>query len=338
MTKTEYEYLKELNNKMPIFTGTDVEIEKKIAMYIYLELGKAKVFDENYFLGNSKEKKKIERLSNHTSNNIDSVINSKKVVCITISNLYKKLLQHYGIKASNHTLYTDDDHVSTIITFCNGEQIVADIQRDLEQIQTRRKTKHWGHKYEAGEIIEDTIDDNELFELQKECGYINSKEDYMDYSIDKLKKRIHSLPPNEVLREIVNNKEINNYSQNIGYIELYKYFSSLINEINPKYNRNGIDYFNCYIERNIEGDKTEKEYCMCLYSIFCNEVEAYLYSNSDKKFKKTDLETFKTLEEQGLHLGRIPQEKGVKLFQRHINNYIKNINNTSKCAEGIELF
>ena len=52
MTKKEIvQYLKQ---NMPTFTGNKIEKEKKMAMYIYLELGKMKAFDEKYFFGNNK--------------------------------------------------------------------------------------------------------------------------------------------------------------------------------------------------------------------------------------------------------------------------------------------
>lgn len=56
MTKKEIvEYLKQ---NMPSFQGTEEEIEIKTALYIYVELGKMKSFDERYYYGNSKTQKK----------------------------------------------------------------------------------------------------------------------------------------------------------------------------------------------------------------------------------------------------------------------------------------
>ena len=345
MTKTETEYVKILKDKMPKFTGTKVEIEKKIAMFIYLELGKTKVFDEKYFFADSKEKKKMERAAKHTRNNVDSIIKKRKLVCITASNLYKKLLHDFGIEAHTRKLTKGDEHLSTVIFFSNGEKIVADVQRDFDKIQTNRKTTEWGAKYAFGRITDFQISEDELFELQKACGYVNSKDDYMDNAIARLKQKVKGLPPNEILRELINDSDVNNYSSNIGYIELYKYFSSLIYDISPVYHRNGIDYFNCYITKELENGETEREYCMCIYSYFNNEVEAYLYSNTDKKFKITDLDTLEKLENQGFHLGRIPQEKGLKVLRKCLDKnkaekikskYQNNFNKNLKIFDGLD--
>ena len=59
MTKTEREYVTKLNAEMPEFTGNPTEVQEKIAMYIYLKLGKSKVFDERWFFGNKSEREKI---------------------------------------------------------------------------------------------------------------------------------------------------------------------------------------------------------------------------------------------------------------------------------------
>ena len=40
MTKKEEELVEKIKNKIPKFTGSQVDIEKKIAMYLYLYIGK----------------------------------------------------------------------------------------------------------------------------------------------------------------------------------------------------------------------------------------------------------------------------------------------------------
>ena len=43
---TRRETIEQLKQNMPEFTGTEEEIELKKALYIYVELGKIKSFDE----------------------------------------------------------------------------------------------------------------------------------------------------------------------------------------------------------------------------------------------------------------------------------------------------
>lgn len=47
-----------LKQNMPNLQGNDEEIEVKTALYIYVELGKIKSFDEKYYFGNSQTQKR----------------------------------------------------------------------------------------------------------------------------------------------------------------------------------------------------------------------------------------------------------------------------------------
>lgn len=51
---TKNELVEKFKREMPEFEGTEEEKEIKTALYIYIELGKMKSFDERYFFGNSK--------------------------------------------------------------------------------------------------------------------------------------------------------------------------------------------------------------------------------------------------------------------------------------------
>ena len=86
MNKKEIiEYLKQ---NMPEFTGDNIERQKRMAMYIYLELGKLKAFDEKYFFANNKTKTKIYSLAQASKNNVEEIAKRKKIICVTLSYLY----------------------------------------------------------------------------------------------------------------------------------------------------------------------------------------------------------------------------------------------------------
>lgn len=311
MTKKEIiEYLKQ---NMPEFTGDRIEKEKKIAMYIYLELGKMKVFDEKYFFGNAETQEKIRRLSQRAKYNIEPIAENRKVVCITLSYLYKKILKEFGINCSISIPSDGDKHVFPIINFSNGQSIIADLQQDLHNIQTRSRTEHFGHAWE--ENGEDLSED-EIFNIQKEIGYVKDESDYMNAKIEKLAKEVDGLQPDETLNRILNDNDVNAVLPDLGYIELYQYYKSLIFQTAEKYDRSKINYFNCY--RYI-GDSGEKEYCMCIYSVYKDKVDAYLSSTKSNKFLPVTLEKLDELEHKGLFLGATQKENGVKLLRRYIN-------------------
>lgn len=335
MTKQEKELIEKIEKEMPKFDGDKTQIEKKIAMYIYLFLGKNKVFEEKYYLGNTSMKKEVVHEANYDirmvedSKNVDKdpIIEKRKIVCLTLANLYKRLLNDFGLNAK--TIRTEensaavcegDTHVDVLVTFSNGEQIIVNPQKDLHNIQTGCMTQYFGEKYETDWTSKKYMDFEEVFELHKACGYVNSKEDYMENRISDLENKVVGLTPDKILQEIIKDDGINNYQKDIGYIEMYKFYVRLISQTAHQYAQNGINYFNCYRLIPGENGKQQREYSMCIYSIYKEKIEAYLYSNTDKTFKKTELETFKKLQEQGLHLGKNEQEKGMKVLKRNLRN------------------
>ena len=323
MTKTEREYVTKLNAEMPEFTGTPTEVQEKIAMYIYLKLGKSKVFDERWFFGNKSEREKIEKIYNREKSDIGLLIKKRKLVCITISSLYSRLLKDFGLKCKTEQLYTNDNHVSNVISLNNGEKIVVDLQKDLENIQIRGKTKYFGLKYRNGVLTGQKISDEELFELHKSCGYVEKENDYMDGKIKEFSKKVEGLEADEILEKILFDKSLKGYQEDIGYIELFKFYTRVVYEVVPKMDKVKIHYCNCYRYVKDENGKDEKEYSMCMYSIIGEKIKAYLYSNKEKCFKPIDLETFAKLEREGLFIGKNQQESGVKLLRRHINKAVE---------------
>lgn len=323
ISRKERELVAKLNRNMPEFKGNSDEVQKKIAMYLYIELGKAKVFDEKWFLGNQKERKKIEKLSKRERNNIDLLIKKRKLVCITLSALYNRLLKDFGIKSRVIQLYDNDPHCSNLIALSSGEQIVVDLQKDLDKIHTKRKTQYFGFKYSHGELTGEKLSEEELFELQKECGYVENEYDYMDTKIEELGEKIKDKEPPQILENIIQDESINNYSNNIGYIEMFKFYSSIIHKIAPQMDKTKLYCCNCY--RIVPGEKEndEREYSMCMYSFYKEQIKAYLYSNKEKTFKPIDLETFSKLEKEGLFIGKNPQENGVKLLRKQMNKAIE---------------
>lgn len=337
MTKKEETLVEDLKNKMPQFAGSKVEIEKKIAMFLYLYIGTNKVFDERYFLGNDETQKRIIRNNtrdllrvkkNEISNGEeDPIIDNKVGVCETIANLYERLLNDFGIKAK--MVKTGDEtncvgegkeqeHASVVIYFSNGETILANPQEDLSNIQTHSKTVNFGTRYDKGIGIGEKMPDAEILELHKACGYVKDETDYMDSKIEALARKVSGMTPTQILEQIVNDEQINNYQKDIGYIELYKHYIKVIKSVASRYAQNGINYFNCYKESGEEQDNIPKrEYSMCIYSTYNNNVnEVYLYSNKSKRFGKIELEKLRELQENGLHLGKNNSEMGKKVLER----------------------
>ena len=70
--------------------------------------------------------------------------------------------------------------------------------------------------------------------------------------------------------------------------------------------KRNIYYCNCY--RKIQ-DTEEKQYSMCIYSIYKDEIKAYLSSSKNNQFMEVDLRTLINLENQGLFIGDMQKKK-----------------------------
>lgn len=316
MNKKEIiEYLKQ---NMPEFTGDNIERQKRMAMYIYLELGKLKAFDEKYFFANNKTKTKIYSLAQASKNNVEEIAKKKKIICVTLSYLYKEILSEFGISCDVSTPSTSNDHVFPIINFTNGTSIIADLQQDLHYIQTKSRTKNFGKGLEDDKH---SINEDEIFSIQKDVGYVNDRTDYMDEKIKQLSEKVKGVEPNELLDIILNDNNINKFFPNLDYIELYKYYRSLIAQIAPQYDGKNINCCNCF--RQLQ-DNEQKEYCMCIYSTYKDKLNIYLSSKKSSRFLPVSLEKLCNLDEEGLSIGALQDEKGAKILKRNIKRFKEN--------------
>ena len=316
-TKQIIQYLRE---NMPNFSGNSVELQEKIAMYIYVELGKMKSFDEEYLFGDNQTREKIRKLNELHKYNINSISKNKKVVCITISRLYKKLLKEFGINSYIKKVSTDNKHEYVVIKLKDGEYIATDLQQDLHNIQTKSRTKHFGKNILCEGKILKSLSDDEIYKIQKEMGFVNDETEYMDEKIKKLGEELTHTEPQKILEKILKNEEIGEFNSRLEYSEFYKYYRMLIRELTPNINGLDINYFSCYKKVN---NTNKKEYSMCAYSAYKDEVNVFLFSNKTNTFIPVDLETLSQLETQGLYLGTRKNDDRVKFLTKCMSEHKK---------------
>ena len=63
---------------------------------------------------------------------------------------------------------------------------------------------------------------------------------------------------------------------------------------------------------------------MCLYSVEKSNANTYLFSKKEKRFLKVELSKIETLEEQGLHFGIGPKDRGLKKLKKLIEEQKNN--------------
>ena len=277
------EFIQSIKEKLPNNLS-----ELEIAKYIYIQLGKQKAFDEKYFFGNSKTRKKIYKLAEQNKIDSEQASKNKKIICVSLSYLYRDILREFGI---NSVIAEEMEHKYPIIVLKNGKRIRADLQLDLYNIHTKSKTKYFGTKEKYGEELVEELRDEKNIEIDKRIGYIKDENEYKD-SFDK----------------------------KLEYVELYKYYKSVLNKIDNKFLDKKIFALTCFRERK----NGYKDYTMCLYSVEKSNVNTYLFSKKEKRFLKVELSKIETLEKQGLHFGIGPKDRGLKKLKKLIEEQKNN--------------
>ena len=181
------ELVEELKRKMPVFSGTDEEKEIKTALYIYIELGKMKEFDESYYFGNSKDIRRVMNEAVRNSEKPDNIAKKRKIICVTMAHLYKSVLKDFGIQSRIVTELFENgqiEHMSNIIDLENGKSISADPQLDMFRVQTGMCLKNFGSESEYNTNV---INHEQLIQMLIDVGYIKSKDDFRDGKIEEVK-------------------------------------------------------------------------------------------------------------------------------------------------------
>ncbi len=311
MTKKEIvQYLKQ---NMPHFEGTKEEIELKTALYIYIELGKIKSFDEKYFLGNSQVQKKIYELARRETTQIDQIAKKKKIICLSLAYLYCSILKEFGITA-NISPRDQDGHVYSMIETKGNTRFMADLQLDLENIQTKSRLEHFGILENTSKNETINANQKQLTQMLIDIGYIANENDYKNKEIDKLSEQVKNKNPHEALKIILEDEKLYKENEEMGIVEVNKFYKRILRKIVPNFYGKRIFAFNCYRKK----EKDEREYTLCVFSEEDN-VRIYMFSKKERRFLNVDISKMRQLQEEGLVLGARPKENGTNKLKKYID-------------------
>lgn len=307
------------------------------ARYIYIELGKQRRFDTRYYYGNTSDRKKVYQQAQIARLHPKELRNKRTIICLTLSEIYKAALQQVGIDCDivQNGKY-GDKHVIPIVSL-NDEKhgkirIRADLQQDLEAIQTGMSTVEFGtiNRYERDYNV---ISEQELKRIDQKIGYI--KEQYRDEDIEMARKKVREMDANESLKFIFQNSALVANTHFNGQVERRKYYRFLLDTLIPHYTDKKVYFFTCYRKKdNIEEltpESEKRDFTLCAYSYEKDDVNAYLYSEKEERFLPVSLEKLDELQSMGLVLGTKKKTKGVNLLKRFIMNDKKKKN--KKVAE-----
>lgn len=306
------EMIQYLKQNMPDFQGNDEEIEVKTALYIYVELGKIKSFNEKYYFGNSQTQKKIYRLAERQSREVDEIAEKKKIICVSLTYLYCSILKEFGIQAVA-SIPEQDGHIYPVIT-TKGKKFVADLQLDLENIQTQSRLKHFEYRNGSSQDNKPNANQDEITKMLIEVGYIKDERDYKNQEIEKLIEQVKNKNPHEALKIILENENLYHGNVEMESVEVDKFYKGLLKKVVPHFWETRIFAFNCYRQKEDE----QRDYTLCVFSEE-DTIKPYLFSKKDRRFLRVEISKMKELEEKGLRLGAKPKENGANKLKKYIN-------------------
>lgn len=309
--------IEEIIQTMPQISDNDKNKELKIALHIYTTIGRKKAFDEKYYFGDKKTRKQIEALANRSKTNTEEVAKNRKIVCISISNLYKDILKEFGIQSMVVQEFIGDNHVFPVVQLKDGRNIKADIQQDLHLIQTRSRLKNFGTHTECLKGKTDQIEQKDLTQLLIDIGYIQNEKDYRDEKIEELKKELQYADAKEALTKVLEDERICDIENELGYIEATKYYKEVLNQTIPQYLDKKIYRTTCYRKNQ----DNEKEYTLCLYAEEKNTIQPFLFLKRKNRFIRTNLEQLNQLEKEGLVIGDKKSRDGSKKLKKYMKKY-----------------
>ena len=140
--KSKEQIFSEIIEEMP---GDLNEIE--LSAFIMYKIAKERSFSSRYYWADNKIREKIYEACIHK--NTRKRENKRQLICVTATKIYKELAERLGLDVyiigdiqltkNDYSIFKTGEHISPVIKTKNGRYIKADIEWDLENIQTGRR-------------------------------------------------------------------------------------------------------------------------------------------------------------------------------------------------------
>ncbi len=141
-TKSKEQIYNEIIEEMP-----DNLDEIDLSAFIMYKIAKERSFSSRYYWGDDKTREKIYELCVHKHTRKRE--NKRQFICVTATKIYKELAERLGLDVyiigdtkltkDDYSIFRPGEHISPVIKTKDGKYIKADIEWDLENIQTGRR-------------------------------------------------------------------------------------------------------------------------------------------------------------------------------------------------------
>ncbi len=274
--------------------------ELETLRFLYIYIGKRKNFNPEYYFGNSKTKRQIYMLSNKEINNEEFLTEKRNLICTSISSLFKKVAKEIDLDVD---LYTEDEgngaHMYNIAHLKDGRTIRLDLQLDLNNIHSNKRTDYFG----PITFLWDGLEDEEIEELDKKIGYKKEGKNYKDDDIELLIEQAKSMNLKDALEFLLRNEKfLEGLQEEEGYVEAIAYVRSTFVKCLNRWKYDTLPYvINCYRDEDIyKQSLQERQYSMCILNKYKGDYDIYVYRKKQRVFEHVSPERMKKLMEQGL--------------------------------------
>lgn len=320
--------IKELADKYKSQIPQDLD-EYRFLKSLYIKIGQDRIFDEKYYFGNSGTMKKIYSLAKNNRNNRQFELEKRTIICYSLSYTIEHLLEEIGYNCMVTHSLENGDHVFPIVMLSDGRRIKYDLQKDLENIQTRCKTEYFAtsDNDDLGYHLT-TINDDEQTKIDIDINYIENEEEYKNVAIDNLHKTIknnNELNIWQKLQLILKDEKINDIPKYAGYVECFRfYYKRVLPEFfSDKELAHKIKFITC---SKSTGENSEYTNC-----IFVEDETApkavYMFSRIHNRYILTPYEKIIELEQKGLNIGVKFPTSGVNKLKKEMEKYRESKNN-----------
>lgn len=276
------------------------EIEK--IRWIYIDLGKRFSFDLKFAYGGVSQQRRIYKSSSR-SRTLEECFENNIGICKSIALIFEKVLKANNIKCITKGSFDDDNlcpHVNNLITLKDGTSFTADLQQDLQNIQTRSTTKRFGIRTDTGDPI---LSRFEMEQIDKKIGYIGPERYYSDEYLYLLKSDMRLFEKFSDMAEFVITNLEPIYDTDIKYMERKGRHERLLRSLFSTGELKKIHQLDCYYKRG-----NERDYIPCIYVDSDNQTDIYMFDKEEQRYKKVSMEDFVQKKENGLiHSHGIPR-------------------------------
>lgn len=282
-----------INNLKEYFSKNPDLTETEKVMYVYLDLGKRFKFDQDFYFGGSKARKRIYTHSSY-QDYLEESFDRNTIICKSSARICQYIFAELGITCLNHIDEHDErnyKHVYNIIVPKDGsEEYSIDLQNDIENIEFHAFTKDFGLSTDGEERY--VISRNEQKRIHEKFGYVSDKNPYMDDYVYLFKQTLDGFPDfNSKIDLILQNIDPEKLD-GIDYWERRWKHQKFIDNLLPE--EETCDRLHL-VELYNKDENGKKRFYNTYFVLDKGEPIIYIYSEKDYKYNKYSLEEFARL-------------------------------------------